>query len=60
MPENYAVRLSLSEAMLMRVTLEEKLATLKNIIEKETIYDGGARASLIEQYEALEKLANKL
>lgn len=60
MPDNYAVRLSLSEAMLMRVTLEERLATYRADLESSRMYGNSPDATLLEKYEALEALINKL
>ena len=60
MPDNYAVKLSLSEAMLMRVTLEKELARLRSDLESSQTYGNLPDASTVEQYEALDKLVRKL
>lgn len=60
MPDNYAVKLSLSEAWLMRVTLEEKLAEMKKELDFAANCGTTPAPADVEKYDALNKLAHKL
>jgi hypothetical protein len=60
MAENYTVRLTLSEAMLNRVTLEKELARYKKEIDESISWGNAPDATVIGEYEALEKLIRKL
>jgi hypothetical protein len=60
MPDNYSVKLSLSEAMLNRTVLEKELFRLQREMEGYQLNGNAPDANLIEQFEALDKLVRKL